>query len=77
MSADKSLRENSNHVSNVMLSDAKHLGWWGVTPPHMLRRYAPQHDIRDMTGVLTHPLRERLGPPEVRLRLTEGMGVKV
>ena len=39
-----------------MLSEAKHLGWWGVTPPQMIRRYAPQHDIRDMAGVLTQAL---------------------
>ena len=42
-----------------MLSEAKHLGLWGVTPPQMLRRYAPQHGITDMTGVLTHSLRGR------------------
>jgi hypothetical protein len=27
-----------------MLNEAKHLGWWGLTPPQMLRRIAPQHD---------------------------------
>ena len=57
-----------------MLSEAKHLGLWGVTPPQMLRRYAPQHDITDMTGVLTHPLSKLEGEDDHSLTLEHKAG---
>jgi hypothetical protein len=32
---------------NVVLSEPKKLGWWGINISQMLRSCAPQHDMRD------------------------------
>jgi hypothetical protein len=41
-------------VRIVILRAAKNLGRWGVTPPQMLRRFTPQHDIRGRASIVTY-----------------------